>query len=260
MTTREAHPPDYADWYDRFGYRKSWTARECDFIEAVIRKHSRTHGRRLLDIACGTGRHAIELARRGYQVTGIDVSEGMIGVARGKASPDAPVCFEVVDMRCLPFQEQFDAAYMWFNTFPLLVTDDDVLSTLRGINKSLVEGGVFVFQFSNPAKSTGSRSRAEYRYDDGRVRFVQRGTRRVCPEGHIVHRIIEVERWQDGKGLQPIVEDFKQRAYSVDDIELLARLAGLRLLKVYGAPDLESGFPEHDDEIIPVLAKLPHPG
>lgn len=160
-----------------------------------------------------------------------------------------------MDMRSLAFQQRFDAAYMWFSTFPLLVTNDDVLSALRGINHSLLEGGVFVFQFANPSKSAGAKSPAEYRYDDGKVRFVQRGTRSICPGGKVVRRTIEVERWRNGKILSPIVEDFTQRSYSVDEIELLASLAGFRLQKVYGGPDIRSEFTGDNDDIIPVLAK-----
>lgn len=65
----------------------------------------------ILDIGCGTGRHAIELARRGYRVTGIDLSEGMLNVARAKAAIDGlSVSFVQADAVRFQMEERFDAA------------------------------------------------------------------------------------------------------------------------------------------------------
>lgn len=72
---------NYARAYDREGFTQG-TQQEVDFIETEIAADQRV---RVLDIGCGTGRHAIELARRGYPVTGIDLSANQLARAREKA-------------------------------------------------------------------------------------------------------------------------------------------------------------------------------
>jgi len=71
---------NYGIKYDKENFTRG-TAGECDFIEKEIR-HDRSV--RIIDIGCGTGRHSIELAKRGYNVTGIDLSESLLERAREK--------------------------------------------------------------------------------------------------------------------------------------------------------------------------------
>ena len=73
---------NYAKKYDRESFVQG-TIGECDFIEREINYNKAT---KILDIGCGTGRHSIELAKRGYQVTGIDLSESQLKRAKEKAS------------------------------------------------------------------------------------------------------------------------------------------------------------------------------
>ena len=255
-------PFDSAEWYDRYGYDKGWTKAECDFIESVSRKHSKTTRRespRMLDVACGTGRHALEFSSRGYGVVGIDLSQEMIDMARRKSQGRPGVTFHRMDMRAISFRQQFDLAYLWFNTFPLLVTNQDAISTLEGINKALVKGGVFVFQYGNawPWERVDSfRKPAEFGHRDGKIRFLTTSRISQCPQGNVLHRTLTTRIWEDEVELEGFVYDFKQRTYSVDEIDLLARLTGFSLAKVYGSSSTESEFPEKNEEIIPVLVKL----
>ena len=73
---------DFAKTYDKEVFTQG-TLGEADFVE---RELGNDRSKRILDIACGTGRHAIELAKRGYQVTGFDLSEGQLRLAREKAA------------------------------------------------------------------------------------------------------------------------------------------------------------------------------
>src|SRR5512134_3974482 len=91
---------NYGNQYDSLPYTTGTTG-EVDFIESEI-DHDRTT--RILDIGCGTGRHAIELARRGYTVVGVDLSESMLNKARAKAQANGvTVDFRQADARDLPF-------------------------------------------------------------------------------------------------------------------------------------------------------------
>ena len=96
---------NYAKTYEKESFTKG-TIGECDFIEKEIGYNKDL---KILDIGCGTGRHAIELAKRGYQVTGIDLSDSMLMRAQENAKREhVQVAFEKHDARRLPFISEFD--------------------------------------------------------------------------------------------------------------------------------------------------------
>ena len=78
----------YADQYDLLYSDKDYEA-ECDLLEEVFRRYGTGPVQTILDLGCGTGSHALLLARRGYQVTGVDRSQEMLAQARQKAASDA---------------------------------------------------------------------------------------------------------------------------------------------------------------------------
>ncbi len=138
---------DYADHYDREPYTQG-TAGECDFIEGEI---GGDKGKRILDIGCGTGRHAIELARRGYEVVGVDLSAAQLRRAGEKAAAaGVTVDFRPGDARELPFASEFDLAIMLCEgAFPLMETDEMNFAILRGAARALRPGGKFIFTTLN---------------------------------------------------------------------------------------------------------------
>jgi 2-polyprenyl-3-methyl-5-hydroxy-6-metoxy-1,4-benzoquinol methylase len=124
------------------------TQGECDFIEAEIGFNRKS---RILDIGCGTGRHSIELTKRGYTVTAIDLSESQLARARKKASEqDLLIDFRKQDARDLPFNKEFDLAIMLCEgAFPLMETDEMNYQILQNASKSLKTGGKLIFTTLN---------------------------------------------------------------------------------------------------------------
>jgi len=130
---------NFAATYDRESFTQG-TAGEVDFVEREL-ESDRT--KRILDIACGTGRHAIELARRGYRVTAFDLSEGQLKRAREKAA-EAGVEVEFLrrDATEPHFKQEFDAAIMFCEgAFPLMETDEKNHAVLRCAGAALRPGG-----------------------------------------------------------------------------------------------------------------------
>jgi 2-polyprenyl-3-methyl-5-hydroxy-6-metoxy-1,4-benzoquinol methylase len=124
------------------------TPGECDFI---VREIGADKSRRILDIGCGTGRHAIELARRGYTVVGVDLSDSQLARARQNAAEQTvQVDFRQGDARQLPFQAEFDLAIMLCEgAFPLMETDEMNFHILQGAARALRPGGKLVFTTLN---------------------------------------------------------------------------------------------------------------
>ena len=138
---------NYATQYEKEVFTAG-TIGECDFIEKEI-KHDKQ--RRILDIGCGTGRHSVELAKRGYRITGIDLSEGQLAKAREKAKKEnLTIDFRSGDARNLPFVNEFDVAIMICEgAFPLMETDEMNFRILKGATDALKENGKLIFTTLN---------------------------------------------------------------------------------------------------------------
>jgi len=131
----DGHAPVYMD----NSFTKN-TVKEVDFVLEELKLPQGSH---ILDVGCGTGRHSVELARRGYQVTGVDISSGMLAEAK-KAAREAGVEVEWIHADATEFKSNntFDAAIcLCEGAFGLLGKDSDPfehgLSILRNINKAL---------------------------------------------------------------------------------------------------------------------------
>lgn len=138
---------NYGQKYDQEGFVQG-TIGECDFIEKELNYNKEL---RIIDVGCGTGRHAIELSKRGYPVTGIDLSESMLEKAREKAKHDGlQIDFLRHDARSLPFENQFDVAIMLCEGgFPLMETDEINFEILKNVSKSLRQRSKFIFTTLN---------------------------------------------------------------------------------------------------------------
>jgi len=124
------------------------TLGESDFIEKEIASNKEI---KILDIGCGTGRHSIELNRRGYHVLGIDLSESQLKRAREKAAElKLEIEFQKHDARHLSYKEEFDLAIMLCEgAFPLMETDEMNFQILQSAAKALKPGGKLIFTTLN---------------------------------------------------------------------------------------------------------------
>lgn len=150
--------PGKKQWYESLfeNYGKKYdlesftvgTIGECDFIEKEL---GYDRSKRILDVGCGTGRHAIELTKRGYHVTGVDLSASQLKRAAEKASAEGlQIKFLMHDARNLPFNGEFDTAIMLCEGgFPLMETDEMNFDILRSVARSLRKPGKFIFTTLN---------------------------------------------------------------------------------------------------------------
>jgi len=140
---------ELAEYYDIIDAKHVDYNKQCDFMIAVFKKYG-SNVKKVLDLGCGTGIHAVTLTKSGYNVVGLDLSEKMLDIARRKAEREGlTIKFMQGDMREIDFKEEFDAVIS-VGTFEGLLTDDDVRGTLKGVHRSLVKGGLFIFYFICP--------------------------------------------------------------------------------------------------------------
>jgi SAM-dependent methyltransferase len=150
---------DFSLTYDLFNDWPTRLDREVPLLEAWL---VGAGARSVLDAACGTGWHAIALARRGYEVTGTDLSAGMIDRAWANAAREgAAVTFAVSSFRDLPtvLTQKFDAVLCLGNSLPHVLDDEELVASLAGMRDVLVDGGSLLIQNRNFAQvlATGER-------------------------------------------------------------------------------------------------------
>lgn len=138
---------NYGKKYDSEVFTKGTTG-ECDFIEKEVKYNKHI---RILDIGCGTGRHSIELAKRGYDVTGIDLSESQLCRAKETAAKEGiSINFMIRDARQLEFSDAFDLVIMLCEgAFPLMETDEMNFQILQSATRALKNHGKIIFTTLN---------------------------------------------------------------------------------------------------------------
>lgn len=119
----------YSNYYDKLYSTKDYSA-ECDYLEKIINQFSDNKNKNLLDLGCGTGGHSIILAKRGWNVTGIDRSDDMINIAKEKRN-SVPIDFRVSDIRDFSSEKKFNVAISMFAVVSYLISNEDLLISLN---------------------------------------------------------------------------------------------------------------------------------
>ena len=156
---------DYMRFHLRGGeWLEERTNPQCDFVVSAL---ALPPGARVLDLCCGQGRHAVELAHRGLQVTGLDLSEHLLSLAQRRAE-EAGVQVEFVrrDMRDLPWENEFDAVLNLFTSFGYLETEEEDQRVLAAVARALrPEGRVMIDLMNREKLPTGFRPKNWYEHE-----------------------------------------------------------------------------------------------
>ncbi len=196
------------------------TRLEADFLEKSLEFAPPA---RLLDVPCGGGRHAHEMARRGYQVTGVDIAPEFLDAARAK---DSTVQWEERDMRDLPWPGYFDGAYCLGNAFGYL-EDEGNARFLKAVADALKPGGRFVLESGYIAETLLPVLQKESEYQLGG--FVVRSQRHYDPANGRLY--VEYTCIKDGKADKRAMS---ARIHTCREIRLLLEAAGFRDLQIFG--------------------------
>jgi SAM-dependent methyltransferase len=234
--------PDYADAYDTL-YREKDYPGECDRLERVFAECGQGATRRLLDLGCGTGSHALLLAQRGYEVVGVDRSEAMIARARDKAHAPAlgaGVTFALGDVRDVACPGSFDAVLLMFAVLSYQLTNADVVATLRTARRHLRPGGLLVGDvWYGPAVLSQRPARAfkSCPLPDGELLRTSLGTlnssRQTCDVSFNIWRL------QGDRLIARTEEHHTVRYFHPMELELLLEQADLELVRLGAFPEYE---------------------
>lgn len=144
----------FHNWFNSPYYHLLYSKRDNHeaeyFINNLLQRLQPPPSAKLLDIACGRGRHAIYLNKKGFEVTGIDLSIQNIQYAKQFENPT--LHFFVHDMRTMCYTNHFDIAFNLFTSFGYFKTEEEHIGALKNFNKALKDGGLLVLDFFNSRK------------------------------------------------------------------------------------------------------------
>ncbi len=145
--TTRTHYSKMARYYDAVYANIVDYRSNASYIEKIFQNHRGEAPKSILDVACGTGNYTFVFADRGYDATGVDLSEEMLQVAREKTVGKDNPRFLKMDMRRLQLVSRYDAATVLFGGFGYLFGEGDVGLFLGSIARHLNSGGLLVFEF-----------------------------------------------------------------------------------------------------------------
>lgn len=211
------------------------TQREMRFLHWVFRELADVEVREILDVACGTGRHAIPLSKKGYTVTGGDRSQAMLAVLEEKvrrANIEIPVI--KCDMKDIEFREEFDAIICMYTSFNYLLTDQDIERALAAFHRALRPGGIAILDLMNPIFYIGKfREITVEHHQEGQM-CIQRTFKHTLDEVRSLWYQDEFVVADDGNSVSTCREIHTMRMLTYPEISHFIRDAQFVDIKCYG--------------------------
>jgi SAM-dependent methyltransferase len=205
------------------------TSAEADFLERAL---GLAPGAELLDLACGFGRHTIEMARRGYRMTGVDFNPRYLAIAAEEArAAGVEARWVEADMRALGFDDAFDGAYSYFTSFGYF-SDAENEQVVERVARAIRPGGWFVLDVVNRDRIlTHPQQRIWNQQSDGSL-LMEEATLDL-PSSRVASRQVLIPA---GGGAQ-IVKTFDLRTYTCAELSAMFRRHGLETREVWGGAD-----------------------
>lgn len=242
----------YADAYN-IVYKNKDYAGECAVFDKLIAQYGDGAVKKILDLGCGTGRHAMAFHDMGYAVRGVDRSAAMLAHARMVATERAiPAQFDEGDARSYRCNDRFDATLMMFNVLGYMSTLDDVMAALTTARHHTRPGGLIIADiWYGPAVAKDGPGNQFKEYTDGDDRLFRFASGRVNTLEQICEIDIRVLKVTGDKVVADTLENHRMRYFFPAELELALRLNGFKLLALQGFPDIEQ--PVSDDKWLCVM-------
>ncbi len=227
----------YKTWFNSSDYLDLYRHRNSADAEKIVRLISRniklSPGIKVLDAACGNGRHSILFAKKGCDVLGIDLSEYLISQAKLKLKNEYSrfrnhLKFEIRDMRKINRKGEFDLAVNLFSSFGYFDNDRNNLRVIKSISDSLKKGGCFFFDFMN--KNYTQKKLVPFDIKNRKDSFVLQ-TRHIV-NGFIEKDILIMKTSRKKFNIKHFTE--KVRLYSLTDFKQMFSKYALEIIKLFG--------------------------
>jgi ubiquinone/menaquinone biosynthesis C-methylase UbiE len=201
------------------------TRADADFLEQTLKPGK---GDRIADIPCGAGRLSLELARRGYNVTGVDLCAGLLlDARRGAQAEGLPASFEKRDMRDLPWPAAFHHAFCFGNSFAYF-DDAGNRAYLKAVHGILKPGGIFILETALAAEGVLAQQFQRRWYSLGNL-YCLHETRYEPETGRLIssYKLIQDGRMETAQAVYQV--------YTFRELVRMIQEAGFELLESFGS-------------------------
>ncbi len=243
----------YETWFDSPYYHILYKDRDeqeaAFFVDRLVDRLKALKGDRILDLACGKGRHAVQLHRKGFDVTGVDLSSNSIEEAKAYEAPG--LRFDVHDMRHVYDRNQrFDKILNLFSSFGYFRSEGENFRVIKAASEQLREGGELVIDFMNAQKEVQGLVPHEIKTVEGIDFHIDR----YVEYGILVKRIAFHD---EGKG-----HEFKEKLRILfdNDLQVMLERAGMQIIDRYGDYALKPFDPRSSERLIIVARKKAEEG
>lgn len=228
----------YSAYYDLLYLDKDYNA-ETSYLCERLDEASVVPAGTLLELGCGTGGHAVELARLGRAVHGVDLSDSMVARARRRAAADPlrrlELQFEVGDIRSHRAGRHYDAVFSLFHVISYQTTDDDLAAAFATARVHLEEGGAFVFDcWYGPAVLTDRPRHEIKQVTNERIAVERRTTPTVHVNANCVDIRFDIEvTARAGGDRRTFHEVHRMRYLFLPEIKVQLDAAGFEFVSAY---------------------------
>ncbi len=218
----------FKDWFNSPYYHLLYAHRDeqeaATFIDKLIKHLQPATDAKMLDVACGKGRHSMQLAANGFDVTGIDLSSESIEVALQSETNN--MHFYKHDMRLPSWINYFDIAFNFFTSFGYFKTQREHDNAIRSIVTSIKPNGIFVIDFLN-VQFSSDKEVAETQQQIGSTTYT---INKWSDDKHFYKKILV----EDIALLKPMQYTEKVAKFSLQDFENMFKKQGLKIKEVFG--------------------------
>lgn len=236
----------FSEWFDSKYYHILYKNRDQKEAENFLKNLSKLDllkkDSKIIDIACGKGRHSLFLSDLGYDVTGVDLSENSIKHAQQFEKKNLK--FDVSDMRKTYKKKSFDIALNLFTSFGYFEKEEDNISAIKAMSENLKKDGILIIDFLNSKKVIENLVQKETKEMDG-VTF---NISRKVEDGFIIKNI-EINHGHKKMSFQE-----KVKALTKENFSELLIFAGLQIINTFGNYKLDEFNPQTSDRLI-IIAK-----
>jgi len=225
--------------YERFAYLYAkgpyprYSERMAELLPSVLERYG-LKPETILDLACGEGTFAVRMAKKGFKVTGVDLSPHLLRFARERDKKEnVDVEFLLQDMRSLPFEERYDLVTCWYDSLNYLLEMEELERAFAGVYRALKRGGLFIFDMNTiyGLAVIWQRHPCYVQQDSSELFEIHR------PSYDFEKNIATLRITgfiKEGNGWARIDEEHKERGYSLEEIRQCLKGVGLKELACWG--------------------------
>ncbi|MBX4200846.1 class I SAM-dependent methyltransferase [Candidatus Parcubacteria bacterium] len=247
----------YAKYYDAFYANKEYSG-EVDFLQKVIKKYGGAGAKTILSLGCGTATHDILLAKKGFNILGIDKSKEMIAIA-GQKAEEAGVSMEFLasDITRFNIKKKFDVAMAMFNVVGYMAENGDMEKMLKNTSVNVKKGGLLLFDcWYGPAVLKSRPKNKEKLITVGDKNILRKTTQGLDIEKSVVNIRFEVFEEKNGSIKKASTEIHKVRFWYLRELEYFLKNSGFAITKTCNFMDTNSKVSEDNWNMFVIAKKI----